>query len=424
MTIVQLLQKSEFQNEILALKNGKPLSDNSKLVSLNPFLDSSNIIRVGGRLKNANISNDIKYPILLPKNNFVTKLIIKYTHEQQLHAGPQSTLAALRQKYWIVSSRSVIRQVLHQCHKCFKAKPVAAKFKMGNLPNHRVQPARPFATTGVDYAGPFYIREIRGRGKKLNKAYIALFICFVTKAIHIELVTDLTTQEFLGALRRFISRRGHPHNLYSANGTNFVGANNELKELRNFLKKQETQNKIYTELTNIGINWHFIPAKSPHMGGLWEANVKSIKSHLKKVLGNSQFTQNELYTLLVRIEACLNSRPLTPLTSDPNDLEVMTPFHFLIRETHTTFPEQDWSEAPTNRLSRWQLIEKIRPHFWKRWNREYLTSLQNRQKWYKEAPVTDGKTNEGLARPPRIPEFVANQSGATTYTRLLVFVCF
>jgi hypothetical protein len=386
MTIVQLLQKSEFQNEILALKNGKPLSDNSKLVSLNPFLDSSNIIRVGGRLKNANISNDIKYPILLPKNNFVTKLIIKYTHEQQLHAGPQGTLAALRQKYWIVSSRSVIRQVLHQCHKCFKAKPVAAKFKMGNLPNHRVQPARPFATTGVDYAGPFYIREIRGRGKKLNKAYIALFICFVTKAIHIELVTDLTTQEFLGALRRFISRRGHPHNLYSDNGTNFVGANNELKELRNFLKKQETQNKIYTELTNIGINWHFIPAKSPHMGGLWEANVKSIKSHLKKVLGNSLLTQNE-YTLLVRIEACLNSRPLTPLTSDPNDLEVLTPFHFLIGEPHTTFPEQDWNEAPTNRLSRWQLIEKIRAHFWKRWNREYLTSLQNRQKWYKEAPT-------------------------------------
>jgi hypothetical protein len=200
--------------------------------------------------------------------------------------------------------------VLHQCHKCFKAKPVAAKFKMGNLPNHRVQPARPFATTGVDYAGPFYIQEIRGRGKKLNKAYIALFICFVTKAIHIELATDLTTQEFLGALSR------HPHNLYSDNGTNVVGANNELKELRNFLKKQETQNKIYTELTNIGINWHFIPAKSPHMhmGGLWEANVKSIKSHLKNLLGNSQLTQNELYTLLMRIEACLNSRPLTPLT--------------------------------------------------------------------------------------------------------------
>jgi hypothetical protein len=102
-------------------------------------------------------------------------VIIKYTHEQQLHAGPQGTLAALRQKYWIVSPRSVIRQVLHQCHKCFKAKPVAAKFKIGNLPNHRVQPARPFATTGVDYAGPFYIREIRGGGKKLYKAYTVHF---------------------------------------------------------------------------------------------------------------------------------------------------------------------------------------------------------------------------------------------------------
>jgi hypothetical protein len=154
-----------------------------------------------------------------------------------------------------------------------------AKFKMGNLPNHRVQPARPFATTGVDYAGPFYVREIRGRGKKLSKAYIALFICFVTKAIHIELVMDLTTQEFLGALRRFISRHGHPHNLYSENGTNFVGANNELNELFTFLQNQQTQKKIHNNLTEMGINWHFIPAKSPHMGGLWEANIKSVKKN-------------------------------------------------------------------------------------------------------------------------------------------------
>jgi hypothetical protein len=113
----------------------------------------------------------------------------------------------------------------------------------------------------------------------------------------------------------------------------------------------------------------------------------------KKVLGNSQLTQNELYTLLVRIEACLNSRPLTPLTSDPNDLEVLTPFHFLIGETHTTFPEQDWSEAPTNRLSRWQLIEKIRAHFWKRWNREYLPHFST-----ESSKIVQGSTHSSRLR--------------------------
>lgn len=122
------------------------------------------------------------------------------------------------------------------------------------------------------------------------------------------------------------------------------------------------------------------------MGGLWESNIKSVKTHLKRVVGNASLTLNELYTVMVQIEACLNSRPLTPISSSPNDLEVLTPFHFLIGQSNKTYPEYNLSDVPVNRLSRWQLVEKIRMHFWKRWSREYLTSLQVRTKWHKEVP--------------------------------------
>ena len=345
-------------------------------------MDEHNLIRVGGRLKNSALSNDAKYPILLPKNGVVTKLLIQQEHERHLHAGPQGTLAALRQRFWIVSARSAIRQVLHYCYSCFRVNPTNLKFKMGDLPAPRVQPARPFVVTGVDYAGPIEIKESRGRGKRLIKSYIVLFICFATKAVHIELATDLTTEEFLGALRRFTSRRGHPQDIYSDNGTNFVGAKNELESLYTFLKNENKT--IANELANVNIKWHFIPPRSPHMGGLWESNIKSVKKHLIKVLAGSHLTINEMYTVLVRVEACLNSRPLVPLTSDPNDLQVLTPGHFLIGEPLTAFAENDVRDVPLNRLSRWQFVERLRAHYWTRWSREYLTSLQRRSKWKQE----------------------------------------
>jgi hypothetical protein len=253
--------------------------------------------------------------------------------------------------------------------------------KTGNLPAHRVQPGRPFQTCGVDYAGPVLIRESRGRGKRaLLKSYIAIFVCFTTKAIHIELVTELTTAEFLAALRRFVARRGLPQNIYSDNATNFVGANNELIELKNFFEHKQFKNQVMNQLVNMSIKWHFIPPRSPHMGGLWEINVKSVKQHLKKNLGETKLTYSEMYTVLVQIEACLSSRPLIPISNDPNDLEPLTPGHFLVGESLTSIPEYDVSDVPMNRLSRWQLVEQLRSHFWKRWHREYLTQLQQRSK--------------------------------------------
>jgi hypothetical protein len=330
---------------------------------------------VGGRLIHAPINFNQKFPIVLPANHYITELIVR--QEQQLHAGPQATLCSIRQVYWPISGRNTVRKIIHRCVKCFKANPKGLTQKMGDLPVDRLQPARPFIKTGIDYAGPIYLKTGTSRSKQRVKAYIALFICFTTKAIHIELVGDLTTESFLNALKSFISRRGHVAEIYSDNATNFTDASRELKLL---LNSSKCQNLISQEMNNVNIRWHFIPPRSPHFGGLWESGIKSIKYHLKRVIGDTSVTYEEMYTLLTRVEASLNSRPLTPMSPDPTDFSVLTPAHFLIGEPMTAPLEPNLEELKINRLSRWQRIEQLRQQFWRRWIREYIPQLQLRPK--------------------------------------------
>jgi hypothetical protein len=382
-TIIQLVQKQAFADDLKILRQNKALPNKSRLLTLSPFLSKNNLIRVGGRLRNASLKFDTKHPILLPNDHHVTKLIVEQTHIENLHSGAEGTLAALRQNYWIISPRSLIRQVIHRCNSCFRCNPKRVTQKMGDLPACRLESNRPFLISGVDYLGPILIKESTGRGKRNVKAYVSIFVCLVTKAVHLELVGNLTTESFLGALHRLIARRGHVRHLYSDNGSNFIGAaNQETKKFKSFLKSSEFQSDVINKLTERNTEFHFIPARSPHMGGLWEINVKSVKNHIKRSIGLATPTFEEMYTLLTRIEAILNSRPLTPISNDPNDLEPLTPGHFLSPgESLTAVHEGDITEIKTNRLSRWQLIERMRQLFWRRWTREYLSRLQARSKW-------------------------------------------
>jgi hypothetical protein len=279
--------------------------------------------------------------------------------------------------------RSLIRQVIHRCNSCFRCNPKRVTQMMGDLPACRLESNRPFVISGVDYLGPIIIKESTGRGKRNVKAYVSIFVCLVTKAVHLELVGNLTTESFLGALHRLIARRGHVRHLYSDNGSNFIGAaNQETKKFKSFLKSSEFQSDVINKLTERNTEFHFIPGRSPHMGGLWEINVKSVKNHIKRSIGLATPMFEEMYTLLTRIEAILNSRPLTPISNDPNDLEPLTPGHFLSPgESLTAVHEGDITEVKTNRLSRWQLVERMRQLFWRRWTREYLSRLQARSKW-------------------------------------------
>ncbi|GBO33493.1 hypothetical protein AVEN_208733-1, partial [Araneus ventricosus] len=322
MCLVKNVQANCFAQEIQCLKSGQQLPNSSSLINLSPFLDEQDILRVGGRLKNSNLPIERKHPILLPYNNHFSDLIINHFHVLYLHTGAEATLANIRTKFWLINGRNCVRKIIRKCIPCLKS-------------------------------------------------------------VHLEIVNSCSTDAFIGALKRFIARRGKP----SDNGTNFVGANNVLnKVLRKILKdlfNKESTGKIEDFIASEGIVWHFNPPATPHFGGLWEAGVKSLKARLKRVVGNTVLTHEEFSTLVTQVEAVLNSRPLCNLSSDPNDDFVLTPAHFLVGSSLTALPDPDLTEVPMNRLNRWQLVQRLSQIFWKKWSKDYLNRLQSRVKWRK-----------------------------------------
>ncbi|XP_029672102.1 uncharacterized protein LOC115240850 [Formica exsecta] len=387
----RVVQKSTFPNEYSSLNKNSPINNSSKLLPLSPFMDKDGLIQVGGRLKNSDLQPEARHPILLPRDHELTKRIIRQEHVRSLHAGTHATMATVRQRFWPLSLRSATRKIVRNCMICFKAKPIQSEALMGSLPTSRVTISRPFSHCGVDYAGPVILREGKRRNARNHKAYISIFVCFATKGVYIELVSDLTSEGFIGALRRFISRRGKPSCIYSDNGTAFVRAQKQLKELYDFINDSQTQGHIQQFLREHETSWCFIPPNAPYFGGLWEAAVKSAKYHMARIIGKAHLTFEKMTTVLCEIEAILNSRPLMQLSADPNDLTYLSPGHFLIGTALNSLPCHDLHDTNENRLTRWQRVEQLRQHFWRRWSLEYLHSLQERTKW---------KVNKGIQLKP------------------------
>lgn len=351
------------------------------LISLSPFIDDDGLMRVGGRLENSPFDYNKKHPAIIDSNHHLANLLFNYYHTLYLHAGPQLLLSLIREKYWPVRGRALARKVFRSCVLCRRMRGAVAQQIMGNLPSPRLTPGYPFEVVGTDFAGPFLYSNKIGRGATLLKCYLCVFVCFKTKALHLELVSGLSTEAFILAFRRFISRRGKPREIWCDNGTNFVGAS---RELGSFLTSNS--NFVSEPFVEEGIAFKFIPAYSPNFGGLHEAAVKSAKYHLKRAVGAYHFSFEELTTLLTQIEAILNSRPLSPLSSIPQDLSFLTPGHFLIGRPLTSLPAPDLLEVPGSRLHRYARVEQARQHFWRRWSAEYICELQQRTKWQKRHP--------------------------------------
>ncbi|XP_062714600.1 uncharacterized protein LOC134291174 [Aedes albopictus] len=300
-TVVRMVQKEFFVDECKALAKREAVQRKSPLRWFSPYISEDQVIRVGGRLRHSEEAEDTKHPMVLPAGHHLTKLILRYYHEKLLHAGPQLLLAAVRERFWPLGGRNVARNVVHRCMKCFRSKPTSIEQFMGELPAARVTVSRPFSQTGVDYCGPFYVRPAPRR--PAVKMYVAVFICLYTKAVHLELVSDLTTDRFIQALRRFTSRRGKAKDMmYFDNETNFVGARNKLRDLYELVRSQEHQERIVKHSLENGTQWHFNPPSAPHFGGLWEAAVRSPKVHLLKVAGETTLSPEDFNTLLVQIE--------------------------------------------------------------------------------------------------------------------------
>ncbi|KAG5879988.1 hypothetical protein JTB14_033247 [Gonioctena quinquepunctata] len=257
---------------------------------------------------------------------------------------------------------------------------------MASLPSVRVQEAKAFTNTGVDYFGPVKISLGRRKNSVIYKGYVSLFICMAVKAIHLELVSSLSTNHFLQGFKRFISRRGPVCALYSDRGTNFVGSKSVLADINNFVNSPEYISAFETELGVQGIEWHFNSPSAPEQGGLWESNVKAVKNHIYRVIGDQLLTYEEFSTLLTEIEALLNSRPLCQLSADPTAPEALTPAHFLTLAPLRGFSSEKVDNIPVNRLDRFQLVDRMVQDFWNRWRMEYLSSLQIRKKWNNQHP--------------------------------------
>ncbi|XP_076246288.1 uncharacterized protein LOC143186494 [Calliopsis andreniformis] len=302
------IQGSHFAEEYRCLKNHRSIPVKFPLKSLNPFLDDKDVLRVGGRLENATPAWETKHPIILPKH-YVSTLIIGQCHVDTLHGGLQLTLHTVRQNYWILGCRNAAKTVVNKCMRCVRWRGNPSTQLMQHLTPERCRSSRAFDNCGVDYAGPYRVRNSGGRGKTAHKAYIAVFVCYATRAVHIKLVHDYTTSAFLAALDRFVARRGIPSCIFGDNGTNFV----------------DTHNKCGA----MGIQWRFNPPSAPHFGGMHETGEKSVKHHLKCTLREFTPTGEEMQTLLCKIEASLNSRPIAPLSDDPDDYAPLTPGHSL-----------------------------------------------------------------------------------------------
>jgi hypothetical protein len=360
--------------------------DNLQFQKLNCFIDGRGILRVGGRIRHSALPDETKFPIILHKNSEFASIVINYFHISYLHVGPRSLQSLIQRKYWILSARNKIKSLLSKCIVCkrFSAAPLYPK--MGDLPEIRVTQHRPFVNVSLDLGGPFILKENKRRNAKTFKAYFCVFVCMTVKAIHIEMVSELSTNAFMAAFDRFVSRRGLCTNIYSDCGTNFGGAKKYLTGIYKFYSDCSKDNAFLNYCSEKCIKWHFNPPKGPHFGGLHEINVRSIKYHLKRVVGEQILTYEEFNTILIRIECIVNSRPLTSLSSDPESFDVLTAGHFLVGDALAAIPEYDVTDIQLNRLNRWQLVSRVNQDFWKRWSIEYLTSLQQRNKWFESIP--------------------------------------
>ena len=352
---------------------------------LTPTWMKRSYLRVGGRLDNSSLAHFKQHPIIMDSKDELVVKYVTHMHVTLCHCGPSLLLCHTGIRMHIVGARRLTRKICSQCITCRKKAPAPQPQLMGQLPAARVTPMTAFTHTGIDFAGPFCLKLGHTRRPVKIKAYVCVFICLTYKAVHLELVSDLTTPAFKACLQRFVSRRGKPHHIYSDNGANFLGARNDLLELQAFLKSQDQDSDIkHYLLSQHQVTWHTIPQRSPHFGGLWESAVRSMK---KRIMGTTPLSFEELTTVLCQVEACLNSRPLLPMTSHNQDgLQSLTAGHFLLFNQPSSLQPDPRIPDNTSLLRKWNLCQAIVSQFWRRWTVEYLHSLQSRAKWQHEKP--------------------------------------
>ena len=359
LTVLSSIQKASYSSEILSLGKHGQVSRTSSIFQLSPMLDNEGMLRVKGRLQFSDLAYEEKHPLILPRCH-VTLLIVRELHQKLSHAGVSTLITAVRAMYWIVGLRGLVKRVKFDCVPCRRLDAVACGQPIAPLPELRVKQAPAFSVTGMDYAGPVYCLDEPG-----HKLYILLLTCAVVRAVHLEITDSLDLDDFLLAIRRFVARRGLPSTIYSDNAKTFIAGGDRVRKM----------------LGNNSPRFVRINPVSPWWGGWWERLVRSVKSGLKKSVGKACLRRRELETVLVEVEACINSRPLTTVGDSIDSLTPLTPSHFLIGRV-ASFPpaatpgdtddvEMTHLDLSNREKHRLQLLDS----FWSTWSRDYLCNL-------------------------------------------------
>ena len=386
-SIVKYVQEKHFKEEIESLKRnqdvvtvipsqrpkGGSVKRSSSIFNLDPVLVDG-ILVVGGRLRHASLPEDAKHQFILPKDHHVTNLIVWHYHLGSAHSGREYVLSLLRSKFWVIRANSVVRKLLANCFSCRRRQAPVCSQKMADLPKERVTPGQPlFSHVGIDYFGPFMVKQ----GRSQVKRYGCIFTCLTIRAVHIEIAHSLDTDSFINALRRFIARRGKPVLVRTDNGTNFVSGE---KELRTCIQKWNRQ-RIHEYLLQQEVRWIFNPPAASHHGGIWERCIRTTRKILNALLNEQVLNDEGLLTLMCEVEAVMNGQPITKVSEDSRDLEALSPNHLLLLRQGAVLPPGLFQREDSYSRRRWRQIQYLADQFWKRWCREYIPLLQRRQKW-------------------------------------------
>ena len=368
-------QEKSFKDAIKDMNQHRPLSKKDRLLCLSPFFESG-LLRVGGRTKRSLLPFDAKHPIILDSNEHSIQLYIQKCHGICMHIGVEYTRNYIQQRCHILGIRLFLRSLALKCFDCRRFRAQGLQPPMADLPDIRFQETQSpvvFTNVGVDYLGPFAVVH---RVTEV-KTYICLFTCLVTRAIHLEVAEDLSTDKCLKAIRRFIARRGQPRLFLSDNGSNFLGARKQIRRRPLMLE----HDYIKDQLLNQSVEWKLNPPSAPHFGGVWERLVQCVKRALLLNLGSAKLTPDVFATIVSEAECLVNSRPLTHVRSNHEDDNPLTPNHFLLGRPFCNVPGAVFNETLTLKSSAWTQVKQRLQQIWKRLLTEFVPSLNKRPKW-------------------------------------------
>ena len=366
------VQKQHF-SQILEALDGKEVKLPSVIKQLNIKL-MDGLLKVQTRLENSSLDVDTKYPILLPGCSRFTELLILHQHNVAHHSSTTSMMVVLRERFWITKARQTVKRSLKGCMVCRRYNANLYKIPISPpLPEYRVVKGRAFQFVGVDFTGALYIKI----GNGVEKAYIALFTCCTTRAVHLDLARDMSSDEFALIFRRFISRRGVPQIMFSDNGSNFKGHCSLLDDLY-------SGDTVESLLQTHRVEWRFITPRAQWFGALWERLIGVTKRVLRRSLGKSMLTYCEMYTVLTEVESRINDRPLTYVAEDQTSY--LTPSQLMTGYKLNSLPVPVEESEFVNQSSEAVLNKRLKKvllnidNSWNLWHSQYLLLLRDQEK--------------------------------------------